>query len=140
MAVATYNPAGMSLSIAGLPPHGLDDGTFLSIRRRNPLFEAVEGADGEVARIQNPGAMGDIVLTLLQTSTFNAVLSALAESDRASGAGIVPFLLSEGSTVIAAGETWVEELPEVTYSKSKESREWHLAVAKFSAFHVGGNS
>ena len=137
--VGTYDPAGMSISVGGSTPHGLADATFLTIEYENELFTVIQGADGEVARVKNPGALGTINLGLLQTSTFNAVLSALAAVDQLAGTGIVPFVLREGNTVLAAGECWIERYPTVEYAKEPTAREWLFRVAKFTAFVVGGN-
>lgn len=140
MAVATYDPSGLTLSVFGSVPHGLADGTFLTIERDEELFTTVQGADAEVARAKIPGSLGTIRLGLLQTSTFNAVLSAAVVADGASGAGIGPFVLREGNTVIASGECWVRAVPSVEYGKEINAREWTLTVAKFAVFVVGGNS
>jgi len=140
MAVATYDPSNLTLSILGSDPHGFADGEFLRAVPDEDLFTKTVGADREVARVKNAAGMsGTLVLTLLQSSTFNAVMSAAAALDQASGAGVGPFVYKEGGTVLAAGECWVKRLPDAAWGKEMGTREWIIEVAKFTAYFLGGN-
>ena len=57
MALATYSPEDVVFLLAGvIPLDGFADGTFISVRKSNPIFETVVSADGKVSRtqIKNP--------------------------------------------------------------------------------------
>lgn len=140
MATKTYDPGALQLIVNGTPASGYAEDSVVTVKRDEKLFEKQVGVDGEVSRTKNVGKTGTVELSLHQTSTFNLVLSAMALADQETGAGIGPFLLREGNTIIAAGECWVEELPEVEYKKKAGERKWTLALGNCSVFNVGGNT
>ena len=140
MPVHTFDPATVIVSIGGTPMSGLADGTFVIVSRDEDIFSKVSGADGEVSRAKSNNRSGSLTLTLIQTSMSNDVLSAIAVLDEISNTGIVPVFVKEigTSTILMAGEGWVKKMPDVSYSKEIENREWVLDLAIVNMFE-GGN-
>jgi len=140
MPVHTFDPATVIVSIGGTPMSGLADGTFVIVSRDEDIFSKVSGADGEVSRAKSNNRSGSLTLTLMQTSMSNDVLSAIAVLDEISNTGIVPVFVKEigTSTILMAGEGWVKKMPDVSYSKEIENREWVLDLAIVNMFE-GGN-
>ena len=140
MPVHTFDPATVIVSIGGTPMSGLADGTFVMVSRDEDIFSKVSGADGEVSRAKSNNRSGSLTLTLMQTSMSNDVLSAIAVLDEISNTGIVPVFVKEigTSTILMAGEGWVKKMPDVSYSKEIENREWVLDLAIVNMFE-GGN-
>lgn len=141
MSVKTYDPKNVQIIIGGVPMSGLADGTFLTVAFDEPQFSKTVGADGEVSRAKSNNYSATATLTLKQTSASNDVLSGFATADRETNAGVVPMMVKEigsGRTLLFAEAAWVEQFPDVVYSKEVEDREWTLALANVTPF-VGGN-
>ncbi len=140
MAVRTFDPANVIISIGGVPMSGYADGTFVMVARDEDAFTKVSGADGEVSRAKSNNRSGTLTLTLMQTSMSNDILSAIALLDETSNAGIVPVLVKEIGTltILMSGEGWIKKFPDASYSKDVENREWILDLASLNMFE-GGN-
>jgi hypothetical protein len=141
-----FDPGQCILSIGQTPTpiSGYAKGTFIDIERDANAFEKFVGSDGEVTRIRNRNRSGMVKITLQQGSQTNALLSALAQLDEASGTGAVPltFMDMSGQTpqsLAASTLAWVRKMPALTFAgDSEETREWILDCASMEIF-VGGN-
>ena len=129
----TYRPSKLRLTL-GANAHGFDDGEFISVARNVEKTTLSVGADAEVTRTVSEDDTGTGTITLKQSSTFNGVLSGLLASQE-----IVPFLLKEGLTTIAAGEAWVSNGPTVSYGKESTNRPWIITLSNMKTFFIGGN-
>lgn len=141
MSVRTYDPANVQVIVGGVPMSGFADGTFISIEHDEPAFTKTVGADGEVSRAKSNNKSATVTITLKQTSISNDILSGFGLADEASNGGVVPFMLREignGTTLVFAESAWIEEWPDLGYSKNIENREWKLALAQCNRF-IGGN-
>jgi len=140
MSVKTYNAADVDIIVAGIPITGYGDGTFVVVARDNPMFTKGSGADGEGWRAKSNDFTGTITITLLQMSAGNDALSALANLDEASGDGIGPFLMKDGSgrSLYAAESVWVEKHPDGEFARDKSEREWLIGSDRIQMF-AGGN-
>lgn len=140
MAVKTYDPKEVILTVGGVPIGGYADGTFISFERSNDAYTMISGADGETSRAKSNDKNGSLTLTLAQTSDSNAVLSGIAQLDEKSNAGVVPILLKEvnGDTTILSASGWIRKFPTVEYAKEITNREWIIDIANVEVF-VGGN-
>lgn len=140
MSVKSYNPADVTVIVAGIPVSGFADGTFITAARDNPMYTKGSGADGEGWRAKSNDMTGTITLTLLQTSLSNDALSALAAVDAASGDGVGPFLLKDnsGRTLISAETCWVAKVADVEFAREVSNREWEIHTDSLNMF-VGGN-
>lgn len=140
MSVRTYDPKGISIIAGGVELSGFPDGEFLTVERADVAFRKVSGADGFTSRAKTNDRSGTARLRLKQTSPSNAVLSAFAQLDERTGRGVFPFIVRDRNseaTLVFAAAAWVEQLPEMTYSKDIEEREWLIALADVDEF-VGG--
>lgn len=140
MSVKTYNPADVSVIIAGIPIEGFADGTFITVARNNDSWNMQVGSDGEGVRAKSNDFGGTITLTLMQSSLSNDALSALAVLDETSGGGIGPMLVKDGSgrTICAAETGWIRKPADVEFAREATSREWVIETDILNIF-AGGN-
>ena len=140
MSVKTYDPKNTVVTVAGIPVGGYADGTFIKVTRDEDAFKKVTGADGYTARVKSNNRGGAIEITLMQTSSSNSLLSALAVADELTSAGIVPVMVKDltGVSTSFSGTAWVKKMPDQEFSKELSNRVWILDCADlFTA--AGGN-
>lgn len=141
MAVFTYDPAAIIITVGGVPISGFSDSTFLEIARTDPTFNTVVGADGYVTRGKTNNLSGTMTITLKQSSPSNDVLSGFAILDEATSTGIFPVLVKDlsGTSIYFSAQAWVQQISNATYAKEISDNQWVLALADIDMF-VGGNS
>lgn len=131
MAVLTYSPGDVALSVGGNIISGYADGTFIAVEREVDAMTKVVGADGEVSRTRSANYSGMITLTLKQTADSNRILGAFALQDEEDGSGIVDVLLSDNlGNKVFASEGWIRKIPNVELSGEETNREWIIDVAR----------
>ena len=140
MALATFDPAEVVITIGGVPMSGYADGTFALLSRNVDAYSMVTGADGLTTRVKSNNRSGSLTLTLTQTSPSNDVLSGFALLDELSNGGVVPIQVKDlsGTTILFSATGWVRKIADVEYSNVLSNREWILDLADFDMF-VGGN-
>ncbi len=140
MSIETYSPDEVAVIIGVLSLSGYGPDTFVAVEREVETFEKVVGAKGEVARKKSSNKSGTITVTLLQTSADNLSLSALALVDEVSGAGTFPIIVKDasGTTVCAAGDSWISAYPPVEFANSIGVRVWVFHCSNINMI-VGGN-
>src|SRR5690606_23241590 len=81
----------------------------------------------------------DIQFTLMNTSPSNGFLHKLALLDRVTKRGKFPLMVKDGfgGTLIFSTNTWIEELPSVTYGTDMTERTWVLKSAN-AAVNIDG--
>lgn len=130
----SYDPDKVVITVGGYGITGFADGTYVNITRDSDDFSDVAGADGEVARAKSNDKRGAIVLTLMQTSKANAVLSGLAQS----GAVVTVTIQDQNSEGgYASEQSWVLKPADAAFSKQIETREWTLRCAELVMFSDG---
>ena len=136
----TYDPKAVRIIIGGAPIGGFAAGTFLTLAMDEDAFSKETGADGETARAKSNNNGGTAVLTLMQTSPSNDVLSGIAEADRLSNAGVVPILIQDGSgrTTLFSATGWIRKQADAAFGLEIEDLEWTMDLADV-AYFVGGN-
>lgn len=141
MAVRTYDPKSVIITIGGVPISGFSDGTFLEVVRDEATWTKVVGADGYVTRGKTNNFTGTITLTLKQSSPSNDVLSGFMAADEVSNVGIVPILIKDlsGNSTYFAAQGWIQQFPTSTFGKEINDREWTIALADLDLF-VGSNA
>lgn len=140
MAVMTFDPKDVVVSIGGVPMSGYADGTFLEITADTQQFTKVVGADGYTTRVKSNNYGAVMTLTLSQSSPSNDVLSGILNLDRLSNRGVVPILVKDlsGTTVFFAGTGWIQQFPDVSYGNEINNRAWVFDLAEVDIF-IGGN-
>lgn len=140
--VKTYDPSNVQIIMGGIPLTGFADGTFIDLAFDENQYTKTVGADGEVSRAKSNNRSGTVTLTLKQTSSSNDQLSALYLADQNSNSGVVPLMIKEidtGRTLVFTQAAWIEKLPNVSYSKNVEDRQWTIAAGQLNVF-IGGNT
>ena len=141
MAVRTYDPKQVIVTIGGVPMSGFSDGTFLEVDRNEPTWNIVVGADGLVTRGKTNNFSGTLTLTLKQSSPSNDVLSGFMAIDEATNSGVFPILVKDlsGNSIYFAGRCWVTQYANSTFGKDISDRQWTLSMDEADVF-VGSNS
>lgn len=141
MAVRTYDPKQVIISIGGIPMSGFSDGTFLEIERDEATWTKTVGADGLVTRAKTNNRSGTLTLTLKQSSPSNDVLSGILALDEATNAGVVPVLVKDlsGNSIYFSARAWISQFPNSSFGKDIADRQWVLAMDEADIF-VGSNS
>ena len=141
MAVFNYDPKNVSVIVGGKIAQGFADGTFIKAERNEQAQTLKVGVDGEGTRAKNNNRSGKVTITLMQSSTFNDVLSAYAALDELSDSGAVPLLIRDnnGDTLITALTCWVQKYADVEYAKEVSTRTWVLETDELLMF-VGSNN
>lgn len=137
----TYSPSEVTVSFALLYDlAGFAPDSLVIINRDREYFKTSIGASGGVERIHQPGSVYTVTITLAQTSPSNTLLSAIASLDDLSRFGVFPILIKDasGKTNFAAGSSWIESDPEVSFTNDIETREWTLKCSEV-VFDIGGN-
>ena len=140
MPLHTYSPADHVVNFQGFELSGFADGTFIDAAMDSPGVTDVAGADGEVARAASADERGKVVLTLLQTSASNDVLTARHALDKLTKLGVGPIFVKDlrGTTTVQGAEAWIEKYADISLSKEVQGREWTFRVAHMQPI-VGGN-
>lgn len=142
MAVRTYDPKLVSLSVMGNPISGYADGSAIVVERRNDMWATSVGADGvDTSRAKSNDKSGTITITLAQTSGSNDILAAYMKADEVSNNGVVAINCTDtlGTTELFTAKAWIRKAPNVEFSKEVTSREWVFDCADLD-MSVGGNS
>ena len=136
------------IMVAGAPisngagASGYADGEFLKISQSDDDFITVIGTDGSVARSKTNKRVVDIEISLLQSSTSNAFLSALRLLDinQPNGAGVGSFVMEDlsGTSLVICTRSWINKPSDITLDRGATARKWPLKGLA-STLLVGGN-
>jgi len=120
--------------------HGEDE--FCRIETESDLFEDMVGAGGEVVRSATNDRRADVTITLLQTAPENALLSAIANVQKATKLGSEPLIIQDqnGTSVYKAEQAWIKREPDPTFGRSASTREWVIRCAELVRFDGGNNA
>ncbi len=124
----TYDPKSIFLTFLGNHIDGYMDGTFLTVERDEDAFMLKVGADGEKARARNNNRAGKVVVTLMQSSPSNTVLSALAVLDEQVGTSIGPLSVTDslGTTKASCGDAYIGKVAKIERGKEILGTEWTI--------------
>jgi hypothetical protein len=140
MAGKVYNADEVMVAVNGIPlDSGYDDGEFLTIEFDTDKVSKKVGTNGEVVFSKTRDRSGTITIKLLQTSTGNAILTALSQlyEEGKGQTGIVNFAmedLNNGET-FAAAQAVVAQDPAVSMDREATGREWKLFFAEGKYAH-----
>jgi hypothetical protein len=140
MSVFTYDPKNVSVILGGKTISGFADGTFITAERNAQAFNLKVGASGEGARAKSNDKSGKVTITLLQTSSSNDDITAIAAADELNNQGAVPLLVRDnsGRTLITALTSWVQKYANSEFGKEIANRVWVIETDELDIF-VGGN-
>lgn len=129
MPLKVFSANEISFSFSAVPiDSGRGDDEFCSIDKAEDSFTYKAGVDGEGTRSENKNSLHVVLLTVMQTSRANAILSALHNGDLLipGGSGVAPILIRDrqGASVFAAAEAWIVKMPTSAYAKEAGTRQW----------------
>lgn len=131
MKVYSANEVSFSFSLIPIDS-GRGDNEFVSYDQKEENFTYKAGVDGEGTRSESKNRYTEVKLTLMQTSSGNAVLSAIHNGDILipGGAGVAPILIRDrqGLDVFASPQAWITKPPERKYAKEADTVEWTFGV------------
>lgn len=159
MSVYTLSPADTSVTLAGRKLYGFTDGQFISIKRETPIFTHKRSMDGDVVVTVNRYSTYTVVVTLAQTSPANEFLHQVQKlqmnsvsvlNNRLPQSGLgglsklkavtsnlltkIPLIIKSDKSLFFSTKVWLEEEPDVVYSKGMENRVWTIKC--FDATHI----
>ncbi len=133
MAVQTYNPKEVRVTIAGFIPTGYADGTSIVIERSEPnLYNAHVGAQGEVSRTATTNRTALLRITLKQTSPFNQTLQTIEKTLNAAKFPISITNKSDLKYIAGSSEAWIQSLPNKELGQDEQMREYVFFMADFA--------
>lgn len=141
MALAHYSPEDVVFLLGGvIPLGGFADGTFISIRKANPIFETVVSADGKVSRTQIENPLYTVTLSLSSVAASNELLTAISFADKKTGRAKFPLLVKDtlGTSMFYASLAWIEGTPDMSFGTEVTSRDWVFNCIGVTEV-VGGN-
>lgn len=140
MPVFQYDPKQFALIVGGETITGFSDDDFVEVEREEDAWTKKVGVDGEVTRAKSNNRSGHITLRIMQSSSSNDHLSALALLDEASNGGAVPVLAKDGSgrSKFGTDAGWVKKFPKTTWKKGVAFWEWVIDTGNLDIF-VAGN-
>ncbi len=125
-------------------PHALTSGRakgdYLQVIYNNDAFQEFQGIDEEGAWIANGDQSARVLVTLLQSSDLNDILSALHIADRAAPGGLLlPLLIKEknGRTAYSAARARIIKFADGIWSDGGAVRQWTISTLLLRGF-VGG--
>lgn len=142
MSLAHYLPEDVVFLLGGaIPIDGFVDGTFIAIKKASSIYETVVSADGKVSRTQVENPLYSVTLSLASSSSSNEILTALSFADRKTGKAKLPLLIRDhsGTTLFYASLSWIENIPEVSFSTEVTERVWTFSCVGATQV-IGGNS
>lgn len=141
MALSNYSPEDVVFLLGGaIPLEGFADGTFITIRKPNPIFEAVVSADGKVSRTQIDNPLYTVTLTLSSFAPANEILTAIAFADKKTGRGKFPLLIKDtlGTSLFFAALSWIDVTADMSFGTEITTRDWTFSCIGVTEV-VGGN-
>lgn len=141
MATLTYSPEEVAVIFRGKIITGYADGTFIQVKRLNPTWTEVSGADGEVTRTKSNDRRGSIMITLTQASPSNDDLTNAFVEDETNGDGSGEALVvdASGRSIYGTDSCWIPQVPDGEFGKELSNRTWELRCAALNVYHGGSN-
>ena len=139
--LTVYDFDQVTCVISGIPIDGFDDGEGISIEQTTESFTHVTGSDGKTVRSKTLDRTAKIMITLLQTSAANDLLSLLHTKDlfEANGAGVGPMLIRDrnGRANYSAAQCWISKRPDVKFDRTPTPRVWEITCVNLVAIDGG---
>lgn len=133
MAVKTYDPKEVRISIAGFLATGYADGTSIVIERNEPnRYNEHVGAQGEVSRTATTNRTALLKITLKQTSPFNQTLQTVEATLNAAKFPVSIQNKSDLSYLAGSSEAWIKTMPNKELGQEEQMREWTIFLADFA--------
>lgn len=142
MAIRSFDPSQVLVSLSGFTLTGLADGSFVSIVRNNDYFVHVPGIRNKHTRKRVRDRSGIIQIRLMQTHPDNEVLSRIVMNDDFNLTGLLSVLIKDlsGQDEFQFDNAYIAGPPNVSYTASgTTASEWTINYEYTTYNHVGGN-
>lgn len=130
MAITSYDAKNVTVIVDGVYITGFSEGSFIECEKAEDTFQTSVGAQGDVgiSEVNNP--IGNITITLQQTSPSVTYLNRLASSKRI----VSVWVISNNTPREKVGGTQARVLrpAQSTFSNSIESRAFQLQVFDYT--------
>lgn len=130
MAITSYDAKNVTVIVDGVYITGFSEGSFIECEKAEDTFQTSVGAQGDVgiSEVNNP--IGNITITLQQTSPSVTYLNRLASSKRI----VSVWVISNNTPREKIGGTQARVLrpAQSTFSNSIESRAFQLQVFDYT--------
>ncbi len=125
MAIKTYNPKQVTISLGTHLVTGYAEDSFVAIEASGDGVSKKVGCDGEIVRAIGPDDTYAIKLSLLQTSKTNKWLQKKFTKDQTSGNGMFSVLINDlkGNVEFSASYAWVAKPAGRGWGKDSNNRE-----------------
>lgn len=142
----TYDARKVVVTLAGIVlPGGFAEDDGIKIAPVEPeKWTSIVGQDGKTARSKSNNNNFRVILSLMQTSDTNDILSRLFIQDNnnpgfATGVGAFQMADLNGTTLARGPSAWIVGWPEIPRGKTVKTNSWTLEVADGYIFVGGGN-
>lgn len=139
--VTTYRAKDVLIIFGASQLHGFSEEDMVAIKPHGEGTQIYVGADGEVGRSLDPDECLEVTIELAKTSESNDVLTNYYNLDRKTGKGLVPLMIKDlsGTTLVAAKQAWVTNVPEVKLGKKINSNSWTIHTGAAEVLFGGNN-
>ncbi len=136
--VDTIDPKEVTVMVNGNVLGGFSADKIVVSRESNQS-EDEAGSDGDVARRITNDKRGSFVITLLETSRSNLILTGLARADELSGNGIFPVVIknNRGLDLYIGASCWIQKMPDAAHGAAVNTRAWTIRTDNMN-MTVGG--
>ena len=143
MTLLTYSPSDVSVTFAGKPIEGFSQDNMVRISRESPNYTSKRGMDGSVCVTQQRYSKWQVKIYLAQSSASNDFLSGvqqLVANNRIPIMEFLPLIIKDnsGNTMFFAKDVWIEQIPEISFNNSLDTREW-IFMCNDVNYILGGN-
>lgn len=144
---ATYAPSEVVVIISheAIGNHivgGFSANEMVTVNRANPTWSHESSPDGFHTRVHNLDKSGTAAITLVQTSSSNDALYALAAYDEArkNDEGLFSITIADksGRSVITSNSAYVSVPQEKSYGREVGNRAWNVVMIDCEEY-IGGN-
>ncbi len=136
-----YDPDAVDCIVFFAPISGFGEDDAIDFDPGDAGFEVVKGVDGDYTRTKKVGALGELTLTLMQTSRSNAILSGVYAADIAAngGAGVGAVLIKDrnGTSFLECDTAWIIAPPPVKYGSKPSPRVWKIQLVNYTQYEGG---
>ena len=132
MAVQTYNPKEVRVTVAGQIVTGFGDGAITIERSVPERYNPHVGIQGEVSRTSTTNRTAKLKFTLKQTSPFNQKLQVIEATLNAAKFPVQVSNKSDLKYVAGSSEAWIESMPNKELGGEEQMREWVIFMADFT--------
>lgn len=139
--LALYSPEDVVILLGGIYPiTGTHEGSFVAIAEPANKWETTITSDGRVSRTHIKDPTHLVSVTLASTADDNSIFSAWTSADGVLFGAMIPLFIKDnmGTTLFYAPMSWVEKVPEASFSTDVEPREWIIRTAGATS-SIGGN-